>query len=236
VPALAVALAKEPVEKQYDLSSLMAFRSGSAAVSKDIILKLQEKFNCMYFQVYGMTETTMATHVNSIDYNKEGSIGVVRPFCESKVNYSNNFQRIFMELSLMCSKVVDLETNEALGPNQEGEICVRGELVMKGYIGNEEATRNTVDAEGWLHSGDIGYYDEEGFFYITDRLKELIKYNGFQVSPTELETILLTHPEVMEAAVAPVPHESAGELPRAYVVRRPGSKVTEDELEKIVAG
>ncbi len=107
---------------------------------------------------------------------------------------------------------------------------------MKGYIGNEEATRNTIDAEGWLHSGDIGYYDEEGFFYVTDRLKELIKYNGFQVSPTELETILLTHPEVMEAAVAPVPHESAGELPRAYVVRRSGSKVTEDELEKLVAG
>ena len=78
-------MAKEPVEQQYDLSSLMAFRSGSAAVSKEIIEKLQEKFNCLYYQVYGMTETTMATHINSLDYNKDGSIGVVRPFCESKV-------------------------------------------------------------------------------------------------------------------------------------------------------
>ena len=132
--------------------------------------------------------------------------------------------------------MVDLETGQALGPNKEGEICVRGPLVMKGYIGNEEATRSTIDPDGWLHTGDIGYYDDEEFFFITDRLKELIKYNGFQVPPTELEQILLTHPDVIDVCVAPVPDESAGELPRAYVVRRAGSKVTEGELEKLVAG
>lgn len=131
---------------------------------------------------------------------------------------------------------MDLKTGEALGPNQEGEICVRGALVMKGYIGNEEATKATIDADGWLHSGDIGYYDEEGFFFVTDRLKELIKYNGFQVSPTELEHILMTHPDVVDAAVAPVPDERSGELPRAFVVRRQGSTVTEEELKKLIEG
>ena len=107
---------------------------------------------------------------------------------------------------------------------------------MKGYIGNEEATRNTIDAAGWLHTGDIGYYDQDGFFYVTDRMKELIKYKGLQVSPTELEQILLTHPDVLDAAVIPVKDEMVGELPRAYVVKKPASKVKEDELIKFVAG
>ena len=107
---------------------------------------------------------------------------------------------------------------------------------MKGYIGNDQATKDTVDADGWLHSGDIGYYDEDGFFYITDRKKELIKYKGLQVSPTELEKILLTHPDVQDVAVAPVPDEVAGELPRAYVIRREGSTVTEDDIAKFIAG
>nr|CAH0113094.1 unnamed protein product [Daphnia galeata] len=143
------------------------------------------------------------------------SIGIVSPFCECKV--------------------VDTETDEALGPNQEGEICVRGPIVMKGYIGNEAATKDTVDSNGWLHTGDVGYYDEEGFFYITDRKKELIKFKGLQVSPTELEKILLSHPQVQDAAVAPIPDETAGELPRAYIIKRPGSTLTENEIAKFVA-
>jgi acyl-CoA synthetase (AMP-forming)/AMP-acid ligase II len=131
---------------------------------------------------------------------------------------------------------VDTETGEALGPNQEGEICVRGPIVMKGYIGNEAATKETVDTDGWLHSGDIGYYDEDGFFFITDRKKELIKFKGLQVSPTELEKILLGHPDIQDAAVAPVPDEAAGELPRAYIIKRPGSAVTENDIAKFIAG
>ena len=137
---------------------------------------------------------------------------------------------------MYCLQVVNPETGDALGPNEEGEICIRGPIVMKGYIGNDQATKDTVDADGWLHSGDIGYYDEDGFFYITDRKKELIKYKGLQVSPTELEKILLTHPDVQDVAVAPVPDEVAGELPRAYVIRREGSTVTEDDIAKFIAG
>jgi acyl-CoA synthetase (AMP-forming)/AMP-acid ligase II len=165
---------------------------------------------------YGMTESTLRTHSNFIGSSRDGSIGTVMPFCESIV--------------------VDPDTNKALGPNEEGEICVRGPLIMKGYIGDESATKHTIDSQGWLHTGDIGYYDEDGFFFITDRMKELIKYKGLQVSPTELEQILLTHPDIIEAAVAPVPDEAAGELPRAYVVKSPGSTLTEDDVAKFVAG
>jgi len=109
-------------------------------------------------------------------------------------------------------------------------------MVMKGYIGNKEATTNTIDNEGWLHSGDMGYYDNDGFFFITDRMKELIKFNGIQISPVEIEQIILAHPDVMDAAVAPVPDESAGELPRAYIVKRPGSLVNEQDIASLVAG
>ena len=125
---------------------------------------------------------------------------------------------------------MDRDTNEILGSHQEGEICIRGPLVMKGYIGDATATSATIDAEGWLHTCDVGYYDKDGYFFITDRMKELIKYKGFQVSPTELEKILLIYPEVMDVAVAPVVDGSAGELPRAYVVKCPGSSVTGEEL------
>ena len=107
---------------------------------------------------------------------------------------------------------------------------------MKGYIGNEEATRNTIDADGWLHTGDIGYYDQDGFFFVTDRIKELIKYKGSQVAPAELENILLSHPEVVDAGVVGAPDEEAGELPRAFVVKREGSAVTEDEIATFVSG
>lgn len=107
---------------------------------------------------------------------------------------------------------------------------------MKGYIGDAVATQATIDSHGWLHTGDIGYYDEDGYFFLTDRMKELIKYKGLQVSPTELEKILLTHPDVLDVAVAPVSDPNAGEIPRAYIVKRPGCTVTGDELANFLSG
>lgn len=107
---------------------------------------------------------------------------------------------------------------------------------MKGYIGDAVATSATIDSEGWLHTGDVGFYDTEGFFFLTDRMKELIKYKGLQVSPTELEKILITHPDVLDVAVAPIADPSAGEVPRAYVVKRPGSSVSSDELAAYLSG
>ena len=117
-----------------------------------------------------------------------------------------------------------------MGVNQVGEICVRGFMVMKGYCGNPGATAAMIDSNNWLHTGDIGYYDEEDFFYVVDRLKELVKYKGMQIAPSELEHVLLTHEEVADAAVIGIPDEFAGELPRAYVVKRPGSTVSELDL------
>jgi acyl-CoA synthetase (AMP-forming)/AMP-acid ligase II len=105
---------------------------------------------------------------------------------------------------------------------------------MKGYLNQPEATAQTIDAEGWLHTGDIGYADEEGYFYIVDRVKELIKYKGFQVAPAELEAVLLSHPAVADAAVIPSPDEEAGEVPKAFVVLK--SDVSLEEIQNFVAG
>ena len=131
-------------------------------------------------------------------------------------------------------RVVDTITGEDLGVEQEGEIWIRGPQVMKGYLNNDEATAETIDSEGWFHTGDIGRVDKDGFWYITDRLKELIKVKGFQVAPAELEAMLLTHPGVVDAAVIPVADEESGEVPKAFIVSKPGVVVTEDEVKAFV--
>ena len=130
-------------------------------------------------------------------------------------------------------KLVDPATGSELGPNQEGELWVRGPQVMKGYLNNLEATANTVDADGWLHTGDIGYADEDGHFFIVDRMKELIKYKGFQVAPAELEAVLLAHPAIADAAVIPCADEEAGEVPKAFVVLK--GEASAEEIMDFVA-
>jgi acyl-CoA synthetase (AMP-forming)/AMP-acid ligase II len=115
-------------------------------------------------------------------------------------------------------KIVGIESRVELGPDEEGEVCVRGPQVMKGYLGQPQATAELIDNEGWLRTGDIGYADEAGALYIVDRLKELIKYKGRQVAPAELEAVLLSHPAIADAAVLPSPDEKAGEVPIAFVV------------------
>lgn len=130
-------------------------------------------------------------------------------------------------------KIVDVATGTELGPNEEGEILVRGPQVMKGYLNNPSATMNTLDEAGWLHTGDVGYADEDGYFWIVDRIKELIKYKGFQVAPAELEALLLSHPAIADAAVIGRPHEEAGEVPKAFVVKR--AELTADDVFNFVA-
>jgi len=130
-------------------------------------------------------------------------------------------------------KIVNLETGETLGHNQEGEVCVRGPQVMKGYLNRPEATAATIDSENWLHTGDIGYADNAGHFFIVDRAKELIKYKGFQVPPAELEALLLSHPCVADAAVIPCQDDEAGEIPKAFVVIK--AEACAEELMDFVA-
>ncbi|HYG79481.1 MAG TPA: 4-coumarate--CoA ligase family protein [Pyrinomonadaceae bacterium] len=215
VPPIILALAKLPVIDEYDLSKLELIMSGAAPLGESLSTACAERLRCVIKQGYGMTESSPVTHMCCEDPSgiKYGSVGQCVPNTECKV--------------------VDLETGAELGPGQEGEVWVRGPQVMKGYLNRADATAQTVDAEGWLHTGDIGYADAEGHFYIVDRAKELIKYKGFQVAPAELEAVLLTHPAVADAAVIPSPDEEAGEVPKAFVVLK--NEATEGELKEFVA-
>ncbi|KAF2880008.1 hypothetical protein ILUMI_27554, partial [Ignelater luminosus] len=215
VPPLANFLAKSPLVNLYDLSSVEVINCGAAPLSKEIQSILVQRLKAkMFRQAYGMTETTLGVLGFPLKESKPGSCGKVLPY--------------------VSAKVVNPETGKSLGPNKQGELYFKGDFIMKGYIGNIEATNSAIDKEGWLATGDVGYYDDEGFFFIVDRLKELIKYKGFQVAPAELEAILITHPKIVDAGVLGVPHESAGELPLAFVVVKPGEKLTEEEVNDFV--
>lgn len=159
---------------------------------------------------YGMTETSPVTHLSPVKDNVIGSFG--EPVSRTRV------------------KIIDINTGESLGPGQEGEMCISGPQVMKGYFNNRKATEETIDPDGWLHTGDIAYYDERNQFYIVDRLKELIKVKGMQVSPSELEDVLRRHPAVLDVAVIGIPDDIAGELPRAYVVKKSGANLSERDI------
>ncbi|XP_050085692.1 uncharacterized protein LOC126571322 [Anopheles aquasalis] len=209
VPPIAVFLAKHPMVDEYDLSSVEMITSGAAPLSKEVEELVYARLKTPGLRIrqgYGMSETTQAITFYDSEKPKPGTIGGLRPG--------------------QLAKVIDLDTGRALGPNERGELCFKGSLIMKGYIG----AASPIDADGWLHTGDIGYYDDDRDFFIVDRLKELIKYKAFQVPPAELEAVLLNHPEVKDAAVIGVPDERAGELPRAYVVRKDDSNVTPQAL------
>ncbi|KAG2401910.1 4-coumarate--CoA ligase-like 5 [Vigna angularis] len=134
------------------------------------------------------------------------------------------------------AKVIDTETGKPLPPNKEGELWLKSPTIMKGYLGNLEATSSTIDSEGWLRTGDLSYIDDNGFVHIVERIKELIKHNGYQVAPAELESVLLSHPLIADAAVIPLEDEETGQIPMAYVVRAAGSELSEDQIIQFVAG
>jgi len=132
-------------------------------------------------------------------------------------------------------RIVDPATLKDLDVGADGEVWVRGPQVMKGYLNNDAATKATIDDDGWLHTGDIGHVDDAGHLFVVDRLKELIKYKGFQVPPAELEALLLTHPAIADAAVIGLPDEEAGEIPAAYVVLKADQQATAEEIQDFVA-
>ncbi|TQD86461.1 hypothetical protein C1H46_027950 [Malus baccata] len=217
-PPLVVAMAKSELVKKYDLSSLRLLGCGGAPLGKDVVDRFREKFPTVEIaQGYGLTETG-GGGTRMIDSEETKSHASVGRLTEN-----------------MEAKIVDPETGEALPPGKRGELWLRGPSVMKGYVGDEKATAETLDKDGWLKTGDLCYFDDEGFLYIVDRLKELIKYKAYQVPPAELEHILLTHPDIADAAVIPYPDEDAGEIPMAYVVRKPGSNITEVLVMDFVA-
>lgn len=215
VPPIVLALSKSPVVDNYKLPKLKTIFSGAAPLDEKLTRACMLRLDCEVRQGYGMTETSPVTHSSLADpaQVKFGSVGVPAPNTECKV--------------------IDLETGALLGPNKEGEVCVRGPQIMKGYLNRPDATAHTIDTERWLHTGDIGYADEDGHFYIVDRAKELIKYKGFQVPPAELEAVLLTHPNVVDAAVIPCRDDEAGEVPKAFVVIK--EEMTPEEIMDFVA-
>ncbi|KAL7044572.1 hypothetical protein ACKWTF_001977 [Chironomus riparius] len=214
-PPIVVFLAKTPLFHKYDLSSLKAIYCGAAPLSSHTEEELKKRFKTKIFimQGYGMSETTYSI-IGSPQELKPGSIGHVL-----KGNYA---------------KVIN-EKGNSLGPNQRGELCFKGLRIMKGYLNNPKATAETIDKDGWLHTGDIAYYDEDKQFYIVDRLKELIKYKAFQVAPAELEGLLLSNPKIKDAGVIGIHDELAGELPFAFVVKQPGADLIEQEVNDFVA-
>jgi acyl-CoA synthetase (AMP-forming)/AMP-acid ligase II len=214
-PPIVVAMAKHPLVDSYDLSKLEQVFSGAAPLSAELALEAGKRLGCEVVQGYGMTEMSPVSHLTPVGQFKPGSVGVTAPNTEMRI--------------------VDPLSGEDLGLDADGEIWVRGPQVMLGYLNNAQATASTLDADGWLHTGDIGHVDEDGHVFVVDRLKELIKYKGFQVPPAELEAVLLTHPDVADAAVVGLPDEEAGEIPVAYVVRRAGSEATAEQIMEFVA-
>ncbi|XP_038891768.1 4-coumarate--CoA ligase-like 5 [Benincasa hispida] len=202
-----------------DFSSLRRVGSGAAPLGKDVEEAFREKFPWVELRPgYGLTESTGAATWMITDKDAKahpGSCGMLMPS--------------------FFAKIVDVETGEGVAPMKEGELWLKSPTIMKGYLGNKEATEATIDEEGWLKTGDLGYIDEDGFLYIVDRIKELIKHNGYQVAPAELETILLSHTEILDAAVIPMEDEAAGQIPVACVVKAPTSKLTEEQVIQFVA-
>lgn len=217
VPPLMVFLAKSPLVDNYDVSTLKIIWCGAAPLSKESEDAVQKRLGIPVIrQGYGMTEGTLAFSGQTDEHHSSGSVGVLR--------------------NGVLARIVDETTGVNLPAFKPGEVWVKGSVVMKGYVNDEEATRRTIDADGWLHTGDIGYYNNEGELFIVDRLKELIKYNGFQVPPAEIEGVLLQHPSIADAGVVGKPDEKAGELPLAFVVKQKNSVLTKKDIVDFVAG
>ena len=214
-PPMVVALAKHPLVDQFDLSALEWILSGAAPLSAELAIECGQRLGCEVVQGYGMTELSPVSHATPPGQFKPGSAGVTVP--NTEVN------------------IVDPATQASLGLDQDGEVWIRGPQVMKGYLNNEAATKSTIDDDGWLHTGDIGHLDADGHLFVVDRLKELIKYKGFQVPPAELEALLLTHPQIADAAVIGLPDDEAGEIPAAYVVLKAGQDTTAADIQRFVA-
>jgi acyl-CoA synthetase (AMP-forming)/AMP-acid ligase II len=216
-PPMALTLARHPALAGRDLRALRHIVCGAAPLSAELEKELAQRIGCQVSQVYGMTETSPITHLVPLSGRtvKRGSVGPPVPGTECRL--------------------VDPQTGAGVAPGERGEVWVRGPQVMRGYLDNPAATAATIDPEGWLHTGDLGIADADGWLTIVDRVKELIKYKGFQVAPAELETILITHPQVADCAVIGVPDEQAGEVPKAFVVPA-GSDFDGDTVLAFVAG
>jgi acyl-CoA synthetase (AMP-forming)/AMP-acid ligase II len=215
VPPIVLALAKHPLVDQFDLSSLRFIGSGAAPLSAELEIACGRRLRCQISQGYGLTETSPTTHrvTDELAGQMPGLIGPLVPNTECRI--------------------VDLASGEDAPDGEPGELLIRGPQVMKGYLNNPQATALAIDPDGWLHTGDNARIDEQGAVRIVDRIKELIKYKGYQIAPAELEALLLSHPAIADAAVIGITDEEAGEVPKAFIV--PGARLTTEEVTAFVA-
>uniref|UniRef100_A0AAN0M9C0 AMP-binding protein n=1 Tax=Yoonia rhodophyticola TaxID=3137370 RepID=A0AAN0M9C0_9RHOB len=204
VPPVALALAKHPIVDDYDLSALEQVFSGAAPLGAELSNAVEARLGCTSLQGYGMTELAPVSHVTPGAANKPGGSGQAVP-------------------NTHC-RIVDIETGADLPAGQEGELWIKGPQVMQGYLNNPSATAATIVDDGWLRTGDIARIDADGYMFIVDRLKELIKYKGFQVAPAELEATLVGMDGITDAAVIGLPDPEAGELPIGFVVAAEGGR------------
>jgi acyl-CoA synthetase (AMP-forming)/AMP-acid ligase II len=222
-PPIAVALAKHPIVDQFDISSVHTVFSGAAPLDGETAEIAGRRIHARMLQGYGMSELSPVSHAMYYGRDDEpvSSVGGMLP---NTIN-----------------KLIDTETGEEItelgadGVTRPGELWVKGPNVMLGYLNKPEATAETLDADGFLHTGDVAVYHEGGYFSIVDRVKELIKYKGYQIAPAELEALLLGHPKVMDAAVIGVLDDDRQEIPKAFIVAAPDSGLTEDEVMAFVA-
>lgn len=212
-PPVVVALAKHPMVDDFDLGAVERLFSGAAPLGGDVADAVGRRLGAVAVQGYGMTEMAPVSHAVPEGGPRSGSVGLTVPNAECRI--------------------VDPATGLDA---EEGELWVRGPMVMKGYHNNPAATAATLTPDGWLKTGDLGGFDAEGYLFIRDRVKELIKVSGFQVAPAEVEAELLSHPQVADAAVVGRPDEAAGEVPVAFVVRQPGTEVDEAAVMAHMAG
>ncbi|MFZ4893441.1 AMP-binding protein [Plantibacter sp. Mn2098] len=224
-PPIAVALAKHPLVDQYDLTSIHTVFSGAAPLDAALAHAVHARLHCRVRQGYGMTEMSPVSHAIPLDAR------------------GMSLDSVGLTLPNMDCKIIDPETGEEVeypavgsdGVSVAGELLCRGPNIMVGYLGNDEATKETLDADGFLHTGDIATVSGDGTVRIIERLKELIKYHGYQVAPAELEALLLTHPEVADAAVIGVPDDDGQEVPKAFLVVQAGTAPTEEAIIAWVA-
>jgi acyl-CoA synthetase (AMP-forming)/AMP-acid ligase II len=215
VPPALLALVHFPGAERFDTSSLRYILSGAAPLPPEVGIQAGRRYGCAILQGYGMTETSPTTNSSPLERVKMTSVGP--PVADT------------------LEKIVDLESDEELAIGGVGELLVQGPQVMGGYWRRPDATAETMTKDGWLRTGDIARMDEDGYVYILDRKKEMIKYKGYQVAPAELEAVLMEHPDVRDAAVVPQPHFESGERPKAFVVLHDGAHLSADALMQFVS-
>ncbi|MEW6442949.1 MAG: AMP-binding protein [bacterium] len=214
VPSMYMMLLSHAGMDRCDTSSLKKCTVGGQTISVHVEQEVEKRFGCPLLELWGMTEISgLGTTHPLLGENRHGSIGIPLPYCRVKI-------------------VDILDPARALGPGEPGELMFKGAIVMKGYFGNEEATREAIEPDGWLHTGDVATMDEDGYICIVDRCKDMILTGGYNVYPAEIDRVLLQHPAVAMAAVGAVPDEVKGELAKAYIVLKPGmTATTEDEIK-----